>query len=141
MPGFRSGQWVKFEFSESVKIVAIDPRTNRAQIVTAEDDLEIERMRRQIRTGADGRFIGIYLQGARTPDGRGGFVHMPPCVAPQRAVLGPAGEQNLTRVHDGLAVTLLLEAASLQHLAPTLDRGDLPPHRQKTCAANWEPRP
>lgn len=136
---FRNGQWVKFDLNEKVQLCIVQDG-NKVLLADAEDDGEVERLKNLMKPAGDGRFVGIFVAAGRAPDGQGGYVFMPACVAPQRAVLGPDGSQNLTTLYGSMAVTVLLPADSLRHVEATLDRGDLPKHRDATSHKDWNPR-
>jgi hypothetical protein len=142
---FRSGQWVRFSIDDAaLQLVAVDGK--RARLVKPSDPAEVERMKGQIQKSKCGRFVGIHVAAARTPTGKNGpdgqpeYVHMPACVAPQRAILGPNGEQNLAFLHGSQALTVMFPLDCLTNVEAVLIREDVPKHRDATCAKDWNPR-
>lgn len=162
-PGLRNGQWVRFEFDLYLEIVVVDgPNVYRGPL---EDREQIDSLIGKIQKSADGRFVGIHVgahsgvafdqvakldedgQPVRDEEGREVFekkqrdVYMPSCVAPQRAVLGSAGQQNLEMIHNGKVVTILLPLDSLRNVEALMLREDIPAHRNETLDENWNPKP
>lgn len=162
-PGFRSGQWVKFEFNEKLEICVVNgPKVGRGPL---EDPEQVKLLCSKMQTSADGRYVGIHLpahngiaydpvaklheSGKPLHDSAGKpitemvqrQVYMPACVAPQRAVLGPNDQQNLEMIWEGKVVTIMLPLDSLRNVEAILLREDLPAHRDETCYPDWNPRP
>lgn len=142
---FRSGQWVRFEVDPAdLQLVIVDGK--RAQIVKPSEPEEVARLLERTQKSKCGRYVGIHVAAARTPTGKNGpdgqpeYVHMPACVAPQRAILGPGGEQNLAFLHGSQALTVLFPLECLTNVEAVLIREDLPKHRDATCAKDWNPR-
>jgi hypothetical protein len=99
----------------------------------------VELLARKAQTSADGRLVGIYLPAAKTQDGKGGWVQMPAAIAPQRAVLGPRGEQNLSIAYDGKVCTVLLPLTAVRNVEALVLREDIPAHRDATLDQNFNP--
>lgn len=148
---FRSGQWVRFEITptagekiEELPVIIVDGK--QAKRVLSKDPELIAFTLRRVQRGKCGRMVGIYLQASRTPlgtqdkDGNPEYAHMPACVAPQRQILGPSGEQNVTIPHDGKDATVLLPVDVLRNVAAMMLREDVPKHRNETSDPNWNPR-
>lgn len=145
-----NGQWVYFELPEDNSFVLVMVAGSKATGIKASsgqvDPDELKLLRSKIRTAANGRYVGIYIGAAKTPtgtndaDGKPEFAYLPACVVPQRAVLGPNGEQNLQTLWDGRAVNLMIDADTVDSLDPLLLREDIPKHRDETCHPDWNPR-
>lgn len=148
---FRSGRWVRFEITpssgekiEELPVVIVDGKQAK-RFLFKDPELIAFTLARMQRSKC-GRMVGIYLQAARTPlgtqdqDGNPEYAHMPACVSPQRQVLGPSGEQNVTIPHNGQDVTMLLPIDALRKVEPIVLRDDVPAHRNQTCDPDWNPR-
>lgn len=164
----KAGKWLKFELLDPsvLHLVVIDGKQcRRVQVTDAE---EIAAVVRKTQTTADGRLLGIFIRAARTqvpggaaarrdadgnailgPDGqplmdpiKPQWVEMPHCVAPQRAVLGRNGQQNLEWADDGRVHTVLIpldQCKSVEAIDLTSRRDDIPEHRRATLNPNFQP--
>lgn len=150
-PLFRSGQWVRFELDLPTdpaqhQLPAVLATGKQVQRITIADPLEVAMLLARFQKAKDGRYVGIYLAAAKTPlgthdkAGNPQYAVMPACVAPQRAILGPNQEQNVTFAWAGAERTLLLPVECLRLSEALLVRDDVPKHRDMTCHANWNPR-
>lgn len=141
-----NGQWVKFELPADDSLLLVMVNGTKATGIKPTDADEVEVLKKKMKTAADGRFVGIYIGAAKTPtggskaDGTPEYAFLPACVVPQRAVLGPNGEQNLQTLWDGRGVTVMFDADTVENLDPLLLREDIPKHRDATCHPDWNPR-
>ena len=148
-----------------VKFELKDPKTLRVMIVksgqgpvyaTVTEKAEIDAFLAKAHHAKDGRLQGIFIPAGRvrvpggdrvvkdpktsknvtehTPER---YVQVPDAIAPQRAVLGPDGEQNIAWVANGQVHRLLIPVDAVDKLELCLLTEDIPSYR--VLAKDFDP--
>lgn len=136
---------VKFDLASDSRLETMIVLSGRGPVVLkVEDPQEISAFKDKVHRAADGRIYGIFIPAGRHRVSGGGtrtredgtveqipekFVMVPDSIAPQRAVLGPNGEQNLDTVWDGQVHRMLVPVTCVKNLELCLVRDDLPSYR------------
>lgn len=147
---------VKFELADPNELHIMVVVDHEAKIYKVTDKADIDAFLRKAHHTKDGRLYGIFVPGgrARVPGGTRvklgddgkpvidketgnpvmesypeRHVWIPASIAPQRAVIGPDGEQNMEHAVRGQLHRLLVPEDSVKDLELVLDRDDIPSYR------------